>query len=144
MNTFSSDHNADAVISMHRHPSRVRRSTRLDNANRATPTLLSSGANAVALASGNELDAELRLLEAIARRGPATEPIRRTLTISARGQLSVVRVLWSGADGAWGVIEPLLAELMGWDAFSTRSVRADVHSSNGRHQVLEIHPLVVV
>ena len=144
MNTFSSDNNAEAVVSMHRHPSRALRVNRVSNTTRSAPTSVCTGANAVALASGNDLDAELRLLEAIARRGPSSAPIRRTLTISARGQLSDGRVLWSGADGTWGVIEPLLAELMGWDACSRRSVRADVQSSNGRHQVLEIHPLVVV
>ena len=111
---------------------------------RLAPSFSSSGTSAIAVDNGDDLDAELRLLEAIARRGAATAPQRRIVTIAARGSLRDGRILWSGADGTWGVIEPLLAEMMDWDATSLRSVRADVYSASGRHQVLEVHTLVVV
>lgn len=144
MTNFSPDHTADPMASVHRHPSSARWSRLSSGADDLTTRCSSSGTSAIAVDSGADLDAELRLLEAIARRGPLTAAQRRTITIAARGSLRDGRILWSGADGTWGVIEPLLAEMMGWDASSSRSVRADVHSASGRHQVLAIHTLVAV
>ena len=90
----------------------------------------------------DDLDAEFRLLEAIARRAtPSGEVQVRTLTVWARGQLADGRVLWAGTGGVWGVIEPILAELLGWNADSPRPVRADIHSADGRHEVLAVHTL---
>ena len=144
MNQFSSDHTADPMASVHRHPSFARWLRPSSGADEFTTRCSSSGTSAIAVDGGDDLDAELRLLEAIARRGPLTPAQRRTITIAARGSLRDGRVLWSGADGTWGVIEPLLAEMMGWDVSSSRSVRADVHSASGRHQVLEVRTLIVV
>jgi hypothetical protein len=105
----------------------------------------SLGTSAFALHDDSDLEAELRLREAVARRhGQQMTPQRRVVTISARGPLPDGRVFWTGADGTWGVIEPLLAEMMGWDIFVQRSVRADVYSASGKHQVLEVHQLVAV
>lgn len=93
----------------------------------------------------DDLNAEYRLLEAIARRAAGNNDEQtRTLTIWARGTLDDGRVLWSGTGGAWGVIEPILAELLGWDSSSPRPVRADVVSASGRHEVLAIHQLQMV
>lgn len=93
----------------------------------------------------DDLNAEYRLLEAIARRADGRgDEQTRTLTIWARGTLDDGRVLWSGTGGAWGVIEPILAELLGWDSSSPRPVRADVVSASGRHEVLAIHQLQMV
>jgi hypothetical protein len=90
----------------------------------------------------DDLDAEHRLLEAIARRNDGTgEAQCRMLTIWARGLLADGRVLWSGSEATWGVIEPVLAELLGWDATSPRPVRAEVHSECGRHEVLAVQSL---
>ena len=103
------------------------------------------GTSAFALHDDSDLDAELRLREAVARRHrQQMVPQRRVVTISARGPLRDGRLFWTGADGTWGVIEPLLAEMMGWDVSVQRSVRADVHSAGGEHQVLEVHQLVAV
>jgi hypothetical protein len=144
MNQFSSDHTADPMASVHRHPSYGRWAQSNMSADRPSANCSSLGSSAFAVNNGDDLDAELRLLEAIARRGPEVVPQRRTVTIAARGSLRDGRILWSGADGTWGVIEPLLAEMMGWNASSSRSVRADVYSANNRHQVLEVRTLVVV
>jgi hypothetical protein len=144
MNKFSSNHTTDPMASVHRHPSFARWSRLSSGADDLTTRCSSSGTSAIAVDGGADLDAELRLLEAIARRGSLTPAQRRTITIAARGSLKDGRILWSGADGTWGVIEPLLAEMMGWDASSSRSMRADVHSASGRHQVLAIHTLVAV
>lgn len=90
----------------------------------------------------DDLDAELRLLEAVARRASAAGRSEcRPLTVWARGTLADGRVLWAGGEGTWGVIEPVLAELLGWDASGPRPVRADVHSEAGRHEVLAVHVL---
>ena len=90
----------------------------------------------------DDLDAEHRLLEAIARRNDGrSEAQCRMLTIWARGFLADGRVLWSGSEATWGVIEPVLAELLGWDATSPRPVRAEVHSEFGRHEVLAVQSL---
>ena len=105
----------------------------------------SLGSSAFALHDDSDLDAELRLREAVARRhGQQMAPQRRVVTISARGPLLDGRLFWTGADSTWGVIEPLLAEMMGWDISVRRSVRADVYSAGGKHQVLEVHQLVAV
>ena len=144
MNQSPSDHLNAPLASVHRHPSSGRWVQSNMGADRPSANCSSLGSSAFAVSSGDDLDAELRLLEAIARRGPEMPPQRRTVTIAARGSLRDGRILWSGAEGTWGVIEPLLAEMMGWDATTSRSVRAVVHSGNGRHQVLEIHTLVPV
>lgn len=90
----------------------------------------------------DDLDAEFRLLEAMARRAtPSGESQERTLTVWARGPLADGRVLWAGTGGVWGVIEPILAELLGWNVESPRPVRADIHSADGRHEVLAVHSL---
>ncbi len=105
----------------------------------------SLGTSAFALHDDSDLDAELRLREAVSRRhGQQIAPQRRVVTISTRGPLLDGRLFWTGADGTWGVIEPLLAEMMGWDVSVQRSVRADVYSAGGKHQVLEVHQLVAV
>ena len=105
----------------------------------------SLGTSAFALHDDSDLEAELRLREAVARRhGQQMTPHRRVVTITLRGPLLDGRLFWTGADGTWGVIEPLLAEMMGWDVSDQCSVRADVYSAGGKHQVLEVHQLVAV
>lgn len=128
-----------------RHPSAARRlSTPIEQLSDQA-AMSSLGTSAFALHDDSDLEAELRLREAVARRhGQQMTPQRRVVTISARGPLPDGRVFWTGADGTWGVIEPLLAEMMGWDIFIQRSVRADVYSASGKHQVLEVHQLVAV
>ena len=145
MNNFSSHHDAEPMAAVLRHPSAARRlSTPIEHI-RDQATVSSLGTSAFALHDDSDLDAELRLREAVSRRhGQQMAPQRRVVTISARGPLLDGRLFWTGAEGTWGVIEPLLAEMMGWDATTSRSVRAVVHSGNGRHQVLEIHTLVPV
>lgn len=128
-----------------RHPSAARRlSTPIEQLSDQA-AMSSLGTSAFALHDDSDLEAELRLREAVARRhGQQMTPQRRVVTISARGPLPDGRVFWTGADGTWGVIEPLLAEMMGWDIFVQRSVRADVYSASGKHQILEVHQLVAV
>ncbi len=76
----------------------------------------SLGTSAFALHDDSDLEAELRLREAVARRhGQQMTPQRRVVTVTLRGPLLDGRLFWTGADGTWGVIEPLLAEMMGWD-----------------------------
>jgi hypothetical protein len=145
MNNFSSHHDAEPMAAILRHPSAARRlSTPIEQLSDQA-AMSSLGTSAFALHDDSDLEAELRLREAVARRhGQQMTPQRRVVTISARGPLPDGRVFWTGADGTWGVIEPLLAEMMGWDIFIQRSVRADVYSASGKHQILEVHQLVAV
>jgi hypothetical protein len=145
MNNFSSHHDAEPMAAILRHPSAARRlSTPIEQLSDQA-AMSSLGTSAFALHDDSDLEAELRLREAVARRhGQQMTPQRRVVTISARGPLPDGRVFWTGADGTWGVIEPLLAEMMGWDIFVQRSVRADVYSASGKHQVLEVHQLVAL
>jgi hypothetical protein len=145
MNNFSSHHDAEPMAAILRHPSAARRlSTPIEQLSDQA-AMSSLGTSAFALHDDSDLEAELRLREAVARRhGQQMTPQRRVVTISARGPLPDGRVFWTGADGTWGVIEPLLAEMMGWDIFVQRSVRADVYSASGKHQILEVHQLVAV
>lgn len=111
-------------------------------ADRPLPSPAHPSLGRVSTAAIDDLDAELRLLEAIARRHSGTSDVdHRVLTIWARGLLADGRVLWSGASGTWGTIEPILAELLGWDTASPRPVRAEIRSEAGRHEVLAIHRL---
>lgn len=128
-----------------RHPSAARRlSTPIEHV-RDQAAMSSLGTSAFALHDDSDLEAELRLRESVARRhGQQMTPRRRVVTITLRGPLLDGRLFWTGADGTWGVIEPLLAEMMGWDVSDQRSVRADVYSAGGKHQVLEVHQLVAV
>jgi hypothetical protein len=145
MNNFSSHHDAEPMAAILRHPSAARRLSTPIEQLRDQAAISSLGTSAFALHDDSDLEAELRLREAVARRhGQQMTPQRRVVTISARGPLPDGRVFWTGADGTWGVIEPLLAEMMGWDIFIQRSVRADVYSASGKHQVLEVHQLVAV
>ncbi|MEE3068606.1 MAG: hypothetical protein VX322_04675 [Actinomycetota bacterium] len=145
MNNFSSHHDPEPVAAVLRHPSAARRlSTPIEHI-RDQATMSSLGTSAFALHDDSDLEAELRLREAVARRhGRQMTPQRRVVTIALRGPLLDGRLFWTGADGTWGVIEPLLAEMMGWDVSGQRSVRADVYSAGGKHQVLEVHQLVAV
>jgi len=145
MNNSSSHRDAEPMAAVLRHPSVARRlSTPIEHI-RDQAAVSSLGTSAFAVHDDSNLEAEIRLLEAVARRyGEQMTPQRRVVTVSARGSLPDGRVFWTGADGTWGVIEPLLAEMMGWDVSAQRSVRADVHSAGGKHQVLEVHQLVAV
>ena len=68
--------------------------------------VIALGTSAFALHDDSDLEAELRLREAVARRhGQQMAPQRRVVTISARGPLLDGRLFWTGADGTWGVIE---------------------------------------
>ncbi|MGB1645374.1 MAG: hypothetical protein ACPHES_09780 [Ilumatobacteraceae bacterium] len=145
MNNSSSHHDAKPMAAVLRHPSAARRLSTPTEHIRDQATMSSLGTSAFALHDDSDLDGELRLCEAVARRhGQQMAPQRRVVTISARGPLLDGRLFWTGADGTWGVIEPLLAEMMGWDVSVQRSVRADVYSAGGKHQVLEVHQLVAV
>lgn len=145
MKDFLSPDDAEPMAAVLRHPSIARRLSPQVEQIRDQASVSSLGTSAFALHDDSNLEAEIRLREAVARRyGEQMTPQRRVVTISARGSLPDGRVFWTGADGTWGVIEPLLAEMMGWDVSAQRSVRADVHSAGGKHQVLEVHQLVAV
>ena len=82
---------------------------------------------------------------AIARRQPLNATaITRTMTVRLVGLLSDGQLFWRGSEGTWGVIDPVLAELLGWNVDIARSTRSEVHTANHLHTIVAVRQLVAV